>query len=90
MTTQVVGGFNPFEKYRQIGSFPQVGRVENRKYSIWNHQPGSIHYDSRSPITIPVYQWKRVFVPWSFHDDSRATIPVYPHKGLEKKNETTA
>ena len=33
----LVGGFNPFEKYaRQIGSFPQVGvKIKN----IWNHQP---------------------------------------------------
>ena len=32
---QLVGGFNPFEKYaRQIGSFPQGGRGENSN-NIW-------------------------------------------------------
>ena len=37
MKPQLVGGFNPFEKYaRQIGSFPQVGvKIKN----VGNHHP---------------------------------------------------
>ncbi len=31
----LVGGFNPFEKYaRQIGSFPQVIRGENKNHHL--------------------------------------------------------
>ena len=32
---QLVGGFNPFEKYAQIGNLPQIGlNIRN----VWNHQ----------------------------------------------------
>ena len=61
-----VGGFNPFENFGRIGSFPQVGvKIKN----IWNH-----HLDkTRSTIDPPMPSarvWnfdRKAMVWWGFY-----------------------
>ena len=43
LNSWLVGGFNPFEKNRQIGSFPQVWlKMKN----MWNHHPVTCPFNS--------------------------------------------
>jgi len=63
--------FQPFWNIceRQIPSFHIISPIhrgeKNQSKSLFNHHLGSIYYDSRSPIPIPITY--RGFVPWSIY-----------------------